>query len=378
MRTPSPLSRREAAPRRAGSSRKEPFATLSCPAFRAAVQSVYREWSDGTVHSPVEAEVVEALLIRIATHLESGLSGKEYGAHRTREDRSSLRLQRRLVTAIRKDVMNQWSTGLFDVEDVRFLELLTRIEDLAAHLLPEDEGSLSARLSKPDAFELVTEVAHDLRSPLTSILFLADALQEGHSGELSLHQKRQMGLIYSAALGLVGISNDLMTMAGGQTADPFDEEPIPFSMHEVFDSVYEMVAPMAEAKGLSLDFKISCYDHRMGYPGPLGRVLLNLTTNAVKFTETGIVRIRATAVGRSAVEVSVHDSGRGIAEEHRERLFDPFQKSEGRSGYFFATSGLGLSIVRRLVFDMDSELRIESEVGKGTRFFFELHLPEPR
>lgn len=356
----------------------EPFITLSCPAFRAAVQGVYREWSDGTVPSPVEAEVIEALLRRIAAHLESGLPGEAYRSHNTREDRASLRLQRRLLTAVRKGVLHQWSTGLFDVEDDRFLATLHRIEDLDRHLLPEDESSLGARLSKPDAFELVTEVAHDLRSPLTSILFLADALREGHSGELSLHQRRQMGLIYSAALGLVGISNDLMTMAGGQTADPFDEEPIPFSMHEVFDSVREMVTPMAEAKGLSLDFKISCYDHRMGYPGPLGRVLLNLTTNAVKFTETGVIKVHAKPVGRSEVEISVQDSGRGIAEEHRDRLFEPFQKSEGRSGYFFATSGLGLSIVRRLVTDMDSELQIESEVGKGTRFFFELHAPAPR
>jgi signal transduction histidine kinase len=105
-------------------------------------------------------------------------------------------------------------------------------------------------------------------------------------------------------------------------------------------------------------------------------VILNLTTNAIKFTgEEGSVEVRADSVAWNAVEISVRDTGRGIPPENRAQLFQAFQKAQGREGFFFAPSGLGLSIVRRLLKDMDSELSIESEVGQGTRFSFVLNLP---
>jgi signal transduction histidine kinase len=105
-------------------------------------------------------------------------------------------------------------------------------------------------------------------------------------------------------------------------------------------------------------------------------VLLNLTTNAIKFThEGGSVEVLADSVSRDAVEISVRDTGRGVSVEQQAQLFQPFQKSPGREGFFFAPSGLGLSIVRRLLEKMDSELIMESTVGQGTRFSFVLRLP---
>ena len=185
----------------------------------------------------------------------------------------------------------------------------------------------------------------------------------------------QLGLIYSAALGLTGVTNDLMSIADEQTSAHF-EESIAFSLHETFEDVREMVEPMVDSKRIVLRFDVQCSGHRVGYPGPLGRVLLNLTTNAIKFTrEGGSVDVLAAPVARDSVEISVRDTGRGISSEQRARLFQPFQKSQGRKGFFFASSGLGLSIVRRLLERMNSELIIESEVGQGTRFSFTLPLP---
>ena len=136
--------------------------------------------------------------------------------------------------------------------------------------------------------------------------------------------------------------------------------------------------PMAESKRVALRFGVQCFGHRVGHPGPLARVLLNLTTNAIKFTREGeSVDVLADPVARDSVEISVNDTGRGISPEQKARLFQPFQKSQGRKGFFFASSGLGLSIVRRLLGGMDSELAIESEAGKGTRFSFTLRLPTP-
>ena len=107
-------------------------------------------------------------------------------------------------------------------------------------------------------------------------------------------------------------------------------------------------------------------------------MLLNLTTNAIRFTpDGGSVEVFADPVARDTVEVSVRDTGRGIPPEQRAQLFQPFQKSQGREGVFFAASGLGLSIVRRLLEKMDSELKVDSKVGQGTRFSFVLKLPTP-
>jgi signal transduction histidine kinase len=136
---------------------------------------------------------------------------------------------------------------------------------------------------------------------------------------------------------------------------------------------------MAEAKQIELRFEVRCYGQRIGQSGPLGRVLLNLVTNAIKFTpEGGTVEVLADSISRDMVEISVRDTGRGLPREHQERMFQPFRKSRGRQGFFFAASGLGLTIVRRLLEKMDAELKIESEVGQGTRFAFVLSLPTPQ
>jgi len=203
-----------------------------------------------------------------------------------------------------------------------------------------DEEDVELKQAQAAAFRLVAEVGHDLRSPLTSILFLSEALRNGHSGSLTDLQKRQLGLIYSAALGLSGVANDLMTIAQEQTSGHLGDA-VAFSLHETMEAVRKMVAPMAEAKGLSLRLAVDCAGHRVGHPGPLGRVLLNLAANAIRFTqEGGSVEVRADPVARDQVEISVRDTGQGITPEQKDRLFEPFQKSDGRDGFFFAQGGL--------------------------------------
>ena len=132
---------------------------------------------------------------------------------------------------------------------------------------------------------------------------------------------------------------------------------------------------MAEEKGLILEFRHPEYDRCIGFPKRLSRVLLNLTTNGMKFTEEGTVTVSATRIDGDRIEFSVSDTGRGIPPEKLETLFHPFQKSAYRSGYFFSGSGLGLSITQRLLAMMDSELQVETEEGEGSRFFFEVELP---
>lgn len=139
-----------------------------------------------------------------------------------------------------------------------------------------------------------------------------------------------------------------------------------------------MVRPIAEEKGLRVSYQQLPTDQRIGLPHPLGRVLLNLVTNALKFTDAGSVEIRVRTIGLARVEFSVVDSGRGIPAESIPHLFRPFRRSlgrQGRSGFLFSGTGLGLALCRKLLRAMGSELQLETAEGAGTRFYFELDLP---
>ncbi|HEV7365730.1 MAG TPA: HAMP domain-containing sensor histidine kinase [Gemmatimonadales bacterium] len=237
-------------------------------------------------------------------------------------------------------------------------------------------GTLGAieQLGAAIDLDLMVEIAHDLRSPLTSILFLSETLHMGHSGEVNELQRRQLALIYSAALGLSGLVSDSIELAcgGEQLADT---EPCPFSLTETLEAVQDMVRPMAEEKGLTLRLRPQAIDLRIGYPMALSRALLNLTCNALKFTEEGFVEIAAVAKAGARVEFSVRDTGPGIDPQALNRLFQPFPRSRARAGFTFSGTGLGLTISRRLIAAMGSELQVETGPSWGTRFYFEVDLP---
>ena len=115
-------------------------------------------------------------------------------------------------------------------------------------------------------------------------------------------------------------------------------------------------------------------DFRVGHPGALNRVLLNLTTNALKFTSSGFVEISVKSLAPSRLEFSVRDTGRGIPPQVMSSLFDPFRRRDP-GDYAFSSAGLGLSICRKLVAAMGGTLGVETSETNGTRFFFELELP---
>jgi two-component system capsular synthesis sensor histidine kinase RcsC len=143
--------------------------------------------------------------------------------------------------------------------------------------------------------------------------------------------------------------------------------------------VRDIVRPIAEEKHLTVRLLAPTHDQRMGYPVALSRVLLNLTTNALKFTDEGYVEIVAQELAEgeasNRIEFAVRDSGRGIPADKITTLFQPLRKESGRRGQLFSQTGLGLTICRKLATAMKSELKVESRTGWGTRFYFELDLP---
>ncbi len=287
-------------------------------------------------------------------------------------------LGRQLLDQVRGELLREWRTLEPPADPVQVLELLEAIYSTHRALEPEEWEDFRNRLSGPDGLDLVVGVAHDLRSPLTSILFLAETLGKGRSGAVNELQQRQLRLIYSAALGLNSLASDVIELArGGDRL--LETEPETFSLAEIFESIHDMVRPIAEEKGLEVRYSLPHSDRRIGRPIALSRVLLNLVTNSLKFTDSGHVAIHTKAKGISGIEFSVEDTGHGISEEALAELYRPFQRGvvrrSQRGQHHFSGTGLGLAMCRRLVEAMGSELKCESAEGKGTRFHFVVDLP---
>lgn len=283
---------------------------------------------------------------------------------------------RRLLESLRRSFLEQAEAP--DVRDQSHdvVAVLRAFEQVQERLDRDAAHRFAARLSGHDAQQLVVEMAHDMRSPLGSILILAERLRAGAGGELTPIQQRQLGLVYSAAFGLSSLAGDVIELARGGTT-LVDTERMPFSVSDVLQSLMDILRPMAEEKRLVMKASGPSADVRIGHPSALNRVLLNLATNAIKFTNTGSVTVTCRELDRTLVEFSVQDTGRGIPEHVMGSLFEAFRQRQTPGDYAFSSAGLGLSICQKLVRAMGGELQVDSELEKGTRFHFVLDLPQP-
>ena len=280
----------------------------------------------------------------------------------------------RLLAMLRRDFLAELTSMKERVEGAAIITALQAFESIQQLLDQDCTQRFTGRLAEPDGPALVVEVAHDMRSPLASILFLVETIRNGQSGPVNSVQDRQLGLVYSAAFGLSSLASDVIELArGGERL--LDTQPSAFSVGEIFNGVRDIVLPMAEEKGLTVNLNPPSSDWRIGCPAALHRVLLNLTTNALKFTTEGHVDVTARQISRHAVEFSVTDTGRGIPPRVMDSLCDAFRPGRNAGAHVFSSAGLGLSICRKLVSGMGGELRAESSPEAGTRMFFTLALP---
>jgi signal transduction histidine kinase len=287
---------------------------------------------------------------------------------------TKLLVRRRLLEMLRAETVRVWSEAppADAAHMIGVLRGFERVQSAIESYPIYDE--VRERIDDSRGLELVVELAHDLRSPLTSILFLSETLMHGASGPISEIQHRQLGIIYSAALGLIGTASDVIELTHGGGFEASEAQV--FSLTEIIEPVRDMVMPIAEEKGLEIRIQNALPDQRKGFPIALSRVLLNLTTNALKFTDSGHVDLTARAITTTRVELSVRDTGRGISDEALATLYQPIRRrSRGRPGYQITGTGLGLTICRKLVRAMGGELQLETRPNWGTRFYFELELP---
>ena len=252
-------------------------------------------------------------------------------------------------------------------EVVRTLIKLDEAEDAWRRT---DRGKFISRLTGADCADAVVAIAHDIRSPLCSILLLVDALRHAEKAAANPIRERQLGLIYGAAFGLSTTVSNLIGAARGEGL--VQGQPMPFSISETMHSVSAIVQPMCEEKGIPLGMEFPENDARIGHSSAIQQALVNLTSNALRYTDAGWVAMGCTEISEDRVEFWVEDTGPGIPDDVLERLCYGFPPEGVKLR--FSSAGLGLAIVRTLVEAMGSTLQVDSGT-EGTRFSFVLALP---
>jgi signal transduction histidine kinase len=267
--------------------------------------------------------------------------------------------------------------------DRNTIELLTLFTQHAAtaiqeahlfHLATEQTarlGAVNAELQRANQVkaEFLANMSHELRTPLNSILGFSQLLLEGDGGALSQDQRQDVDIIAQNGQHLLVLINDLLDISkleAGKAQLNRGEVAVEPLISECVDSV----SSLAKTKKLELSANVSPEVGRVFADGPkLKQVLLNLLGNAIKFTESGSVRVTAERQG-AELRISVRDTGIGVPPEDAERIFESFQQGQsGISGKYQGT-GLGLAISRRLVEMHGGRISVKSIPGQGSTFTF--------
>lgn len=229
----------------------------------------------------------------------------------------------------------------------------------------------SANRAKSD---FLATMSHELRTPLNSIIGFSDLMMSGSIGEMNEKQNKFMGNISSSGKHLLSLINNVLDLSKIE-ALKMDLDYEHLNVCCIIDEVKQLVSPLANKNGLKIEFfRDENLEHIYADRVRFKQILFNLASNAIKFTPMGgKITISAKQVG-SMAQFSVKDTGIGIAEEDKSKLFQPFVQLDSATNRFYEGTGLGLSLVKRFVELHQGRIWFESEIGKGTSFTFELPL----
>ncbi|MCF6433592.1 ATP-binding protein [Leisingera sp. MMG026] len=241
--------------------------------------------------------------------------------------------------------------------------------------LARDEAE---KASKAKA-EFLATMSHEIRTPMNGIIGMVDLLQRAG---LPDDHREMLNTVRESSDSLLNIINDILVFSKID-AQGLELEKAPFSIADVVEGVSEALASIAHDKGVALD----CFVEPLlpasvlGDPHRLRQVLFNLVGNAIKFTEQGSVQIRADRLppfgtGEVSLRIQISDTGIGIPEDALASLFEAFTQAESSTTRRYGGTGLGLTISNRLVELMNGRISVQTAVGQGSCFSFDIALPE--
>ena len=233
--------------------------------------------------------------------------------------------------------------------------------------------------------EFLANMSHEIRTPMNGVIAATDlALGEAVPPKIAHYLK----IIHGSAYALLGIINDILDFSKIE-AGKFELKKRIFRLNDVFERVMELFVSKAAEKGIELLVDIDMDTPKVieGDPIRLGQILTNLLSNAIKFTESGGMILLGVAEATEPTDdsatdeivlaFSVKDTGTGIAPEYIDLLFEPFSQADTSSTRKYQGTGLGLSICNQLVTMMGGDIGVETELGKGSTFFFTVRVSQP-
>jgi len=283
-----------------------------------------------------------------------------------------LKIGRRIVGAVD---LQATETNAFTDEDIAVLQLLsdqfaTAIDNARSYKLAQDAFIEMRELEKLKS-QFLANMSHELRTPLNSIIGFSRVILKGIDGPVTDLQTQDLTAIYNSGQHLLGLINDILDLSkieAGKMELTFDEVDI----EKLIKSVMSTVIGLVKDKPVRLEDDIEANLPSVKADSMrIRQVLINFFSNASKFTDEGTIKVTAKSQEEN-VRISIIDSGPGISEEDQEKLFQAFSQVDASATRATGGTGLGLSISKQLITMHGGDIGLESEVGKGSTFYFTL------